>query len=158
MGIWWVLGSLVVVIGGLAALVDSEDRRLANLSSRDVALQCTSDMATQFHIHANLEIDISGVRREIPADVGINPSCMNSLHTHDASGQIHIEAPQKRDFTLGDFFAVWKQPFSKNRILDAETDDAHVIRMTVNGAPFDTYENTVLHDDDQIVISYEVKK
>ena len=30
-----------------------------------------------------------------------------ALHTHDASGIVHIESPDKRDYTLGQFFDVW---------------------------------------------------
>lgn len=157
MPIWWILGSVILVIGALIALKSGEDRLSAGLTSREVALRCTTDMATQFHIHAGLEIDLEGRSQEIPADIGVTPSCMNSLHTHDASGQIHIEAPVKRDFTLGDFFAVWKKPFSRDQVLDAKTDGLHAIRVKVNGAPVDTYEDTVLHDEDRIVISYELK-
>ena len=127
---------------------------LAGRSNRDVALLCTSDMATQFHIHADLKIVIDGRERTIPANIGIRPDCMNSIHTHDDSGKLHVEAPEKRDFTLGDFFAVWGEPFSKDQILDAKADATNSISMTVSGRDVATYEDTVLHDDDEIVITY----
>jgi hypothetical protein len=34
------------------------------------------------------------------------------LHTHTEDGVIHIEAPQLRSFTLGNFLDIWKTQFS----------------------------------------------
>jgi hypothetical protein len=111
-------------------------------------------MATQFHIHPNLQIIVNGKQQVIPANIGIGPTCMTSIHTHDASGQIHIESPEKRDFTLGDFFAVWQQPFSSTQVLGYKADATHRIAVTVNGTAVSTYENTVMNDGDSIVITY----
>jgi len=115
-------------------------------------------MATQFHIHPNLEIIINGQKQEIPANIGINATCMNSLHTHDSSGKIHVESPEKRDFTLADFFAVWNKTYAKDQIFDYKVDENHIMRETVNGNEVQDYENTVLRDGDQIIIYYEEKK
>jgi hypothetical protein len=38
------------------------------------------------------------------------------LHTHDASGVIHIESPVRRRYTLGEFFDVWGQPLGPNQV------------------------------------------
>lgn len=124
-------------------------------TNREVALACTTDMATQFHIHPHLEIDINGKAQEIPANIGILSGCMHPIHTHDVSGTLHVESPEQRDFTLSVFFAVWDKPFTKNQILDYKIDNSHLIRETVNGTPVQDYENTILRDKDQIVISYE---
>ena len=126
----------------------------ASLTNRQVALICTTDMATQFHIHPILRIIANGKPQEIPANIGIKGGCMNPLHTHDASGVLHVESPEKRDFTVADFFAVWGQPFSKDQILNYKADAMHPIRTSVNGTSVDTNENTVLRDKDQIVITY----
>ncbi len=83
---------------------------------------------------------------------------MHPIHTHDASGKIHIESPEPRDFTLGDFFAVWGKTFSQSQILDSVADASHTIDVTVSGSKVDTYQNTVMHDNDQIVVSYAAKK
>jgi hypothetical protein len=32
---------------------------------------------------------------------------LTELHTHDASGIIHVESPVQRSFTLGQFFCEW---------------------------------------------------
>jgi hypothetical protein len=115
-------------------------------------------MATQFHIHPKLEIIINGQKTELAKNIGIGPACMYALHTHDNSGELHVETPEKRDFNLSDFFAVWKKPFNKNEILDYKTDEKHIVRMTINGTDVQNYENTILLDKDQIIIYYEEKK
>ena len=141
----------VLFVGGIYFLSHSvKDDRTA----REVALTCTTDMATEYHIHPVLTIIANGETVPIPADIGITRGCMMSLHTHTPDGIIHVESPVARDFTLGDFFAVWDKPFSKDQVLDYVADDTHRITMTVNGEVVDTYENTLLRDKDQIVITY----
>lgn len=124
-------------------------------TNREVALACTTDMATQFHIHPYLEIMINGAPYEMPTDIGIHPTCMNALHTHDASGVIHVEAPDKRDFTLADFFAVWGKTFNKDQIIDYKIDNKYRIRETINDKNSQDFENTILRDEDKIIIYYE---
>ncbi len=156
------MGWLVIIIIILIAFMiwwkpHSDAKRIekeVTLTSREVALQCTTDMATKYHIHPALQIYINGEKQEIPEGVGVSAICMNSLHTHDATGTIHVEAPVQKDFTLGDFFAVWKKDFSKDKILDSVVTPDTEIVVTVNDKVVDTYENTVLHDLDKIVISY----
>jgi hypothetical protein len=45
----------------------------------------------------------------VPANIGIDEQAgyLTSLHTHDATGIIHVESPTRRSFNLGDFFDVW---------------------------------------------------
>lgn len=151
-------GLVVLVLGGFIWLGTRPQKPVTERTNRDVALLCTTDMATQFHIHPILTIVINGEAQIIPANIGIRPTCMNSLHTHDISGAIHVESPEMRDFTLADFFAVWGKTFTKDQILDSVVDGTHVIRETVNGKGVTDFENTILYDKEEIVISYEVKK
>ena len=127
----------------------------SNKTNREVALTCTTDMATEFHIHPILEIMANGEKQIVPADIGIQAGCMNALHTHDMVGTIHVESPEKRDFTLADFFAVWEQSFSREEVLGYGVDATHRIRVIVDGIEVDTFENTILKDGERIVISYE---
>ena len=152
-----ILFILIAVGFGVWGLWYLGTRPVVHRTNREVALSCTTDMATQFHIHPHLEIIINGKQQDIPANIGINLACMHPIHTHDASGALHVESPETRDFTLADFFAVWGKPFSKSQILDSAVDGSHIIKVAVNGAPVDTYENTVLRDKDQIVISVDLK-
>lgn len=155
--LWPIIIALVVF--ALVWLAVTAPKRLASsITTREVALTCTTDMATKFHIHPHLTITINGTPQDIPSGIGIKPQCMNSLHTHGTGGEIHVESPEKRDFTLADLFAVWGEPFDRTQILDQKVDDQHVIRVTVNGTTVETYEHTVLMDKDDIVIAYEEKK
>ncbi|HTM69113.1 MAG TPA: hypothetical protein VL426_07555 [Candidatus Binatia bacterium] len=126
-------------------------------SNREIVMSCTTDMATQFHIHPELTIMIDGEKRTIPANIGIDDGCMHPLHTHDDTGVIHVEAPVKRDFTLGDFFAVWHMPFDKDHVLDKTADAGHEVRLLVNGELSQDYGNLLLKDKDKIMIAYQKK-
>lgn len=140
--------------GGQAAQ-NSSGTTATGVNVHDLALSCTSDAQTQYHIHPRLEIIINGAREVIPANIGIAPGCLRVLHTHDDSGTIHVESPRAADFTLADFFAVWGKTFNRNQILDSKTDAARGITMTVNGQPSSDYENLVLKDGQEIVIQYK---
>ncbi len=158
-----VVGAMVISLLGInvfSSIKGTVKQDTSKLSTRDLALSCTTDMATQFHIHPHLHIFINGKEQSIPPDTGISATCLHPLHTHaedEDHSTIHVESPEQRDFTLGDFFAVWGKTFSKDQILDAKADAGHEIVMTVNGTPNTDYENLVLKDGDQIVIKYEPK-
>lgn len=62
-----------------------------------------------YHVHALVSIYKDGVRQGLPDNVG-RSGCTYELHTHDATGVVHIEANAPKRFTLGQFFAVWRQP------------------------------------------------
>ena len=154
----------VAIVFGISALIllfvmftrGEQESVKTERTTREVALTCTTDMATEFHIHPTLEIVVNGQIQEIPPNIGVLRNCMNALHTHDAVGTIHVESPERRDFTLADFFAVWGKPFTNEEILEFKTDETHRIKVLVDGVEVDTYENTVLKDKEKIIISYEV--
>lgn len=62
-----------------------------------------------YHIHALVSIYKDGVRQGLPGNVG-RSGCTYELHTHDVTGIVHIEANAPKKFTLGQFFALWRQP------------------------------------------------
>jgi len=85
--------------------------------------------AEKYHIHVLLRIVVSTFAQSFeayspPENVGIlfdypagtGKVCMRPLHTHDASGVIHVEYEQPRDFTLKEFFDVWNVTFSMTKI------------------------------------------
>lgn len=146
---------LIIFAGGKAG--EKKVERYTNMTSREVAVLCTTDMATAFHIHPEIYIKINGEDMPLPENIGIKPTCMNSIHTHDGGGIVHVEAPVQKDFTIGDFFAVWDKTFTKDQILDSRVDATHEIVVAVNGEPVDTFENTLLADKDKIVIEYKAK-
>lgn len=67
--------------------------------------QCASSVA--YHAHVHLAINISGIPYTVPSGVGIQGGCNRPMHTHATDGVIHVEPNELRDFTLGDFLAIW---------------------------------------------------
>jgi hypothetical protein len=61
------------------------------------------------HFHAHLDIFVNGKRVSVPQYVGINLGAqyLTELHTHDATGVVHIESQKQAQYTLGQFFAEW---------------------------------------------------
>ncbi|MFD0361125.1 hypothetical protein ACFQZZ_06635 [Nocardia sp. GCM10030253] len=64
---------------------------------------------TTFHYHAHLEVIVYGHPVTVPALVGIDEARMmgSPMHTHDASGIVHLESGEDIPFTLGQFFTQW---------------------------------------------------
>lgn len=104
-------------------------------------ISCNTSEQLVYHIHAHLTIFINGVQRAVPAGIGIpgavftntpqgkfvgNGTCFYWLHTHAASGVIHIESPVHRIYTLGDFFDEWGQPLGPDQV---GPDKGHVVAL-----------------------------
>lgn len=153
-----VVGGILVIValtfGGIFLLRPAEGNDYSAKTNREIALTCTTHAGVGYHVHPILKIFVNGEEQDIPADIGIDPTCMRSLHTHTADGVIHIESPEPRDFTLADFFAVWQKDFSSTTLMDNEADATHAITVTLNGEPVDTFENTVMRDADRIELRY----
>ena len=106
------------------------------------------------HYHANLEIIIDGDKQPIPSNIGVDYNLMRPVHTHDSIGELHIEGPCERDFTLGDFFTIWGKEFNSERIFDKTTENGELV-MTINGKENFDFEKYILKDDVEIVIEYK---
>lgn len=143
-----------IAFGVIMFMRPAEGKDYADKTTREIALTCTTDMATEYHIHPILHIFVNGEQIGIPANVGITPTCMTSLHTHTPDGVLHVEAPVARDFSLGDFFAVWQKPFSSTELMGNVENETHEVTVTVNGEAVDTFENTILKDADRIELRY----
>jgi len=98
------------------------------------------------HSHVNLTITVRGESRLVPARIGIAVDLWNDhsldsygipgiapLHTHTASGRIHIESSIVRDYMLREFFAIWGEPLGPDRLLDATAGPGEGIIMVVDG-------------------------
>jgi hypothetical protein len=86
-------------------------RNVADLRARlqALGLPALAQEGTALHTHQHLDLYVDGRRVTVPAGIGIDESngFISPLHTHDVSGVIHVESPDVRQFTLGQFFAVW---------------------------------------------------
>jgi hypothetical protein len=99
------------------------------------------------HIHPELTIVVDGEKETIPANIGLGAQ-HRVLHTHDTDGVIHVEAQDTRAYTLGDFFSVWGKTIER---------DGYSVELAVDGAPSEDFDNLVLKDKQQIVLTYTKK-
>ena len=101
----------------------------------------------------NIRIILNGTQIIIPAKIGDEAGCTRPMHTIDNSGDVYVESPIYYQYTLGDFFAVWGQVFTKDQILTLHADSNHMITMAVNGIPNLQFENHVVAPGEQITIT-----
>lgn len=110
------------------------------------------------HIHPHLALSVDGSPVTVPSQIGIDPSLWKDhsldqlgtpgfapLHTHDASGIIHVESTTYRNYTLGEFLNIWGG-------LDT---NGKTVKATVDGAPVPDYKNIILRDGEQINLDVE---
>ena len=112
-----------------------------------------------FHIHAHLDIFINGKPYIVPSQIGIIPNkCLYWMHTHDDTGVIHIESPENRNFTLGQFFDIWNEKFNNTQIFDniVSNNTNNTLSVYVNGnkASSVDYRDIKLTSHDEIAIVY----
>jgi hypothetical protein len=107
----------------------------ATAAVRTAGLPMMSTEGQVEHIHAHLDVLVDGKSVPVPADIGIDLTSgrMSALHTHDDSGVIHIEAPARRQFSMGEFFTEWGVSLSDNNIGALRAGDGKTVRLFVNG-------------------------
>lgn len=125
------------------------------------------------HWHPRLAVTIDDQTVTIPANIGIDPDLwmdhtldrygmqampsmgmmgMATLHTHDTSGEIHLESSVVRDYTLGDFFRIWGQTFDGQQVLGHSAVPGHQVRMAIDGTEQAPSYSLVLRDGMQIQV------
>lgn len=112
---------------------------ITHLSDRLAAtgLPALSEEGTALHIHEHLDLFVNGGSVAVPAGIGIDEAAgfISPIHTHDATGIIHVESPVVRSFTLGQFFDVWGLRFTAQCLGGYCADGAHALSVYSNGAP-----------------------
>jgi hypothetical protein len=126
----------------------------------DICYYSLNGIKSDYHYHFQLNITINDERSEIPMNVGFELNetgeliFLHPIHTYDNSGRIHVETTKNATALLGFFFDIWEKDFTKNKILDYETDELHIIEVKVNGELVDTHEDTILEPYVFIDIEY----
>ena len=155
-----VIGLIAVAVIGIGlAVASSKFLSSSNASAQTIdGIQCNAVEQLLFHNHVHLDIFIGGQPYTVPSQIGIIPGkCIYWLHTHDDSGVIHIESPVTRNFTLGQFFDIWKKRFSNVQIFDNIANATNVMAVYVNGNKINgeaDYRNINLQEHDQIAIVF----
>ncbi len=108
------------------------------------------------HHHVHLDLAIEGRSVQLPAQIGLATTAESPLHTHDASGVIHIESASP-DFApvLGEVFDVWGVYLSSTAIGGYSNAGTSTLTAYLNGKAY-TGDPTQLplHDHDEILLSY----
>ena len=91
-------------------------------------IEGSSQEMLKTHIHVHLSVFYKGEQIAIPYGIGIiKPFRVENgfvgagqgyywLHTHDATGILHIESPDNRSYTLGNFFNIWGEPLNAHNV------------------------------------------
>ncbi|MER7580570.1 hypothetical protein [Kitasatospora sp. NPDC097691] len=109
------------------------------------------------HIHTHLDVLADGKPVEVPALIGVDESTqqISPLHTHDATGIIHVESPVHADFSLGQFLTEWQVSASADHLGGLKTDATHALKTYVNGKQAEGDPAAILlHDHDEIALVY----
>jgi hypothetical protein len=128
----------------------------ADLSQRlsVMALPGVSDVVN--HHHARLWIYVNGQQVPIPADIGLSQTAGSPLHTHDASGVIHVEADDPSfQGTLGQFFDVWGLRFTETCVGGVCDSGDQTWHVYLDGKPYVGDPTQLqLADQQAIVLAY----
>ncbi len=99
-----------------------------------ISCQTESKEVVKYHIHSYVVVYVDGQARRLPAGIGITQppliekssagpfydvglyDCLYWIHTHVADGIVHVEAPVKQLFTLGQLFDIWNQPLGPAQV------------------------------------------
>jgi hypothetical protein len=162
-----VLAALVVVVGvllenqglpGIQAGSPPWRAETAQLRARlsAIGLQTLTAEGQAQHTHQHLDLYVDGRPVPVPADIGINrtASFLSPIHTHDATGTIHVESPVVRNFTLGEFFDVWGVRFDGHCVGGVCDGSGRVLSVFLDGKPSAGDPRAlVLTADEEIVVA-----
>jgi hypothetical protein len=112
------------------AVYPAGDSPKGGLGSPISGVECINSTGA-YHIHSHLSLFVNGEQIAIAAGIGVVPpvllngyadfnasSCFYWLHTHDATGVIHVNPAQAIDMTLGMLFDVWGYTLSRTEVAE----------------------------------------
>lgn len=116
-----------------------------------ITCRTSTQQNVKYHIHIHVNVFVNGHQERLPAgagipapqfdehlasglfiDNGVPDGCLYWLHIHANDGIVHVEAPSKQTFTLGQFFDIWGQPLSASQVGPA----TGIVTAFENGARF----------------------
>jgi hypothetical protein len=169
LGLIGAAAAVLVVIGVVLALVFGPrgtssatplgTPNVSHLSQRlaSLGLPALTTEGEALHTHQHLDLYLDGHRVAVPADVGIDATngILSPIHSHDASGIIHIESPVVRTFTLGEFFDVWGIRLDAQCLGDNCASNGRSLSVYVDGQPYTGDPRTLaLEPHQEIVVAF----
>jgi hypothetical protein len=157
--IWVMIGLVAAAAIGIGfAIATSKTHNVSALTIDGI--QCNNVEQLIFHNHVHLDIFLNGQPYTIPSQIGIIPGkCFYWLHTHEDSGVVHIESPLARNYTLGQFFDIWKNTVSGNYPTfssNTANDQTNATTIYVNGNKVNAgkdFKNINLNEHDEIAVA-----
>lgn len=141
--VWAIVITTALVLAGLFML--PRLNRSNGGTSTGGAPCLVSNLPLLQHIHPKLHIFVDGKEETIPSDIGMG-ACERAIHMHDVSGEIHVEAQDRHEYTLGEFFATWKKPLER---------EGYLLEMLVDGAASTELGALKFKDKQRIVLQYK---
>jgi len=142
---------IAVVAAGIAGSILYQPPTAMAISG----VECDRAEQLNYHVHSHLDIFVNGVQQQVPSRIGIisSPSCLYWLHTHSEDGTIHVEAPETRDFALGQFLDIWEQTHNSTALFD--TVSGMLVTAYVDGERFEgDYRTIPIESLKEIVLAY----
>jgi hypothetical protein len=171
----WIAGITVVVAAGVFVFTNRNDQgtsgvtlpgeltteapwdaNAAKSAARATALGLPAE-GTTMHEHADVEIFVHGSKEPVPKDIGIDASkgTIQSIHTHDDTGLVHLESSRSREFTLGEFFDVWGVRFTPSCLGAYCNEGNNRLQVFVDGEEVTgSLRDVQLDDQTVIVVTY----
>ncbi|MBI2463199.1 MAG: hypothetical protein HYV65_03125 [Candidatus Spechtbacteria bacterium] len=123
-----------------------------------IGLPALAQEGMALHTHQHLDIYINGnTSMIIPAGIGMHQleNFISPIHAHAPDNIIHIESPEIKDFTLGQFFDIWGVRFTTDCIGGYCASDDKILRVFVNGSQIQGDPRQIkLEELQEIVITY----
>ena len=125
---------------------------IEGLRARLGAVDVPARAGTTLHTHQHLDVFVNGKRVIVPAGIGIGEGLISPLHTHDASGVMHVESTTVRSYSLAEFFAVWGVRLTKT-CLAGECGEGK-LHFFVDGKPATDPNRIVLTHHQEIAVAF----
>jgi hypothetical protein len=120
---------------------------------RPNGIGCSSSPQTVVRARAHLDVFADGRPVTVPEGIGVLRTCAYWVRTEHAGGIITIGSPERRSFTLGDFFDIWGAPLTPTRALSFRVSGRRQLRAFVDGAPVSGNPRAIrLEDGRQIAL------
>ncbi len=124
------------------------------LRLRAIGLDPLTTEGQVVHIHQHLDLYVDGKQIPVPAQIGISATqaFISDLHTHDATGIMHVESPTAASFSLGQFFAVWGVNLDAKCIGSLCASGDKRLSVWVNGKPVADDPTRIVLDEHQVIV------
>jgi hypothetical protein len=144
------IGAIIIFLLAFLVIIYNVDTNTPISYYDDTNIECLPNGHENIvsHIHSKLSITFDGKPEIIPSNIGINQNCMSEIHTHDETGEIHVETAQISNIdkmTLNDFFIVWKKEIQR---------EGYNLKIVQDGKTMESAADVKLIDDSKIELVY----